>query len=228
VDRSLAGNIPRSDPRYLVFWSSPSPLAFPADGDLVKSEGLSSLLEQYLSLHAYTVPHTLGDDNLTFLHNTLSYGYYHNLTVSHHHGLVSMPDHGDLVRQLDLPVTGLATQPEHSIFKVSAFHHLHCLSRIRDWITSHPPFAPFNVTEYEEVYPLADSRTAEALEQLNEIPLASHALHCVDWLRQVLTCDADLRLTITNTDPMFEKLGGERQRMCRDWSAITKWVDQHQ
>jgi hypothetical protein len=187
----------------------------------------SPLTQTYVSLHEYTIPHTLSDGNLTFLRNTLSPDYYFNLTFLHHHGLVSLPQQSDLTTILDLPVTSIPTVPYHSVYKISVFHHLHCLSRIQRWIITHPPFATYNTTEFDQVYPLVASQSTESLETLDQMPATSHVLHCLDWIRQVIMCDADLRISLTNTDSKYLELGGERLRMCRDWEAIASWVDGH-
>jgi hypothetical protein len=200
----------------------------PATDTVLDLDSTSSLLQSYTSLHEHTVPHVLSDNNLTFLYNTLSADYYFNLTYLHRHGLVSLPQDADLTTVLDLPATSLPTAPGQSVYKLSVFHHLHCLSRIQRWVISHPPFAPFNVSEFDAVHPLVESQSTQSLEELDAMPRTSHVLHCLDWIRQVIQCDADLRITITNTDPNFLALGGERPRMCRDWNAITHWVDEQQ
>lgn len=54
----------------------------------------------------------------------------------------------------------------------------------------------------------------------------SHALHCLDQLRQDVICNADdtPRYAGFQSPP---GTGAGQVRMCRDWSALEKWALKH-
>lgn len=51
-----------------------------------------------------------------------------------------------------------------------------------------------------------------------------HILHCVDWIRQSLMCNADLTLDPTGN---FLGFGNENTHQCRDFGALFDWTYQN-
>jgi hypothetical protein len=52
-------------------------------------------------------------------------------------------------------------------------------------------------------------------------PYFAHTLHCIDYLRQALICQADTTLVSTGKDLEF---GHSAPRQCRDFDALGDWV----
>jgi hypothetical protein len=53
---------------------------------------------------------------------------------------------------------------------------------------------------------------------------AHHTLHCIDWIRQALLCNADLTLDSTEDLHLF---GQGSTHQCRDFSKVKAWAEQH-
>lgn len=53
---------------------------------------------------------------------------------------------------------------------------------------------------------------------------ANHTLHCVDWIRQALMCNADLTLDATDD---FHSFGQGSRHSCRNFDAIRDWAQLH-
>ena len=51
-----------------------------------------------------------------------------------------------------------------------------------------------------------------------------HPLHCVDWIRQALMCNANLSLDATED---FWTFGQDSQHRCRDFDAVLAWTKEH-
>lgn len=126
---------------------------------------------------------------------------WYNLTFGNNNGLVSLPT--SFVNNYNLPETHLPTNPDEHVYHLNAFHQLHCLSKIRSYI----------------IAPLRNSTSNDTSPQ-PEVPFY-HTLHCIDFLRRVLMCHADLTLFDSSIDPGFTGYGS---RQCMDWEAVTKWV----
>lgn len=88
--------------------------------------------------------------------------------------------------------------------QVDAFHQLHCLERIRQVAIGRS---------------FLDELTTDV--PLEETYFVRHTLHCIDYLRQTLLCQADLTLVPPSSDLNFETAP---PRMCRDWHAVERWV----
>lgn len=53
---------------------------------------------------------------------------------------------------------------------------------------------------------------------------ATHSLHCIDWLRQALVCNADLSLDATEN---YRAFGQASKHQCRDFSKIHDWANEY-
>lgn len=80
---------------------------------------------------------------------------------------------------------------DHRMFAVTMFHELHCMRYIHGVLTA------------------------------TKTPLHAHLHHCLDYLRQMTLCDADLTLEAGDfmTRNFTEERGGSIH-ICRDWEAV--------
>ncbi|KAI9172798.1 Phenylalanine aminomutase (L-beta-phenylalanine forming) [Paramyrothecium foliicola] len=102
-------------------------------------------------------------------------------------------DETGLPRALPFPWDG-----NKEVYLLQGFHNLHCLRTL------------FRYVRYTE------------LGEPNHIAL-SHALHCLDQLRQDVICNADDTPRYAGfQDP--PGTGSGQTRMCRDWSKLEKWA----
>lgn len=94
-----------------------------------------------------------------------------------------------------LPVSGTLDplHPQESVYQLAVFHQMHCLSKIRDALVP---------------------------RKEHENDITNHTLHCVEYLRQTLLCNAD-----TTLDPTIDYLryGVGTKKTCRDWRAVWAW-----
>ncbi|KAH8805510.1 hypothetical protein F5884DRAFT_860115 [Xylogone sp. PMI_703] len=108
-----------------------------------------------------------------------------------------------------------------SLYSVSAYHQLHCLSMIRNaWF-------------------LIVDGGPEALENVEYFPhhphgahLAPHVQHCFDYLRQTLQCNADHTLEpfVAEDGKTLQPAGPSGwgvKHKCRDWESLSSWVRSH-
>lgn len=51
-----------------------------------------------------------------------------------------------------------------------------------------------------------------------------HTLHCIDYLRQYITCHSDLMLKASKDLTSFTK---NNEHYCRDFGAVMSWVEEH-
>ena len=154
---------------------------------------------------AYNISQTFTANvsDLSLVHSTPdANAYWSSITKGANNGLVSLPSayagsHG-------LEFSGVNTSAGESVFQVDAFHQLHCVARIREMIISYPSLLRLNpnLGEQDRYY--------------------RHTLHCVDYLRQSVMCNADLTLVSTGQDLEFDN---SPPRQCRDWDAVVNWVD---
>ncbi|KAI9661226.1 MAG: hypothetical protein M1821_009553 [Bathelium mastoideum] len=130
--------------------------------------------------------------------------YWHSITKGANNGLVSIPS--TYARAHNLELSGLNTTAGESVFQIDAFHQLHCVARIREMILSYPSLLKLNpdLGEHDRYY--------------------RHTLHCVDYLRQSIMCNADLTMVSTGQDLEFDH---SPPRQCRDWDAIVGWIGTH-
>jgi hypothetical protein len=94
----------------------------------------------------------------------------------------------------------LPTLPGETVLQVDVFHQLHCLDRLQR-LFNNKGFA----NEIEQIKPFKNAT------------LAVHARHCIDYLRQVLVCQADLTLIPLTAELRFEDAP---VRMCRDFQKV--------
>ncbi|TFK55501.1 hypothetical protein OE88DRAFT_627480 [Heliocybe sulcata] len=85
-------------------------------------------------------------------------------------------------------------------FTLSLFHQLRCLNIVRDWLTSGRPGGAL-----EEERPKAD------------LPLARH---CMNYLRQMVLCRADLTLEPVRSPTGAARTVSEVLHKCHDWAPI--------
>lgn len=52
----------------------------------------------------------------------------------------------------------------------------------------------------------------------------THSLHCIDWIRQALMCNADLSLDATDN---YRAFGQNGKHQCRNFGMILKWTNEH-
>ncbi|KAI9658189.1 MAG: hypothetical protein M1831_004036 [Alyxoria varia] len=88
---------------------------------------------------------------------------------------------------------------DRSIYLLNAHHSLHCMRKVRRWVT----LSNYNRT------------------QLDSYP---HLVHCMDHVLQNILCEADD--TPMYTSPKHNASTGlGQQRMCRDWDKLVEWAD---
>lgn len=89
---------------------------------------------------------------------------------------------------------------------LDVFHELHCLNTIRKQV-------------YRDDYP-----TDESLKRQLE-----HTDHCIDILRQVLMCHADISVVTYEwiEDYRMPWPQFKMEHECRNWDAITDWAEHH-
>jgi hypothetical protein len=83
--------------------------------------------------------------------------------------------------------------PKYRLFGVSMFHQLHCLDKMRSAIIQEPP------SEWEKW----------------------HTQHCLNYVRQMLLCSANVRLEPVKVSSDGIKVDGLGvKHVCRDWSSL--------
>lgn len=94
---------------------------------------------------------------------------------------------------------GIETSSDYESFPVSVFHQLHCLKTVRAQLAS-----------------LVNGWSVDD-------PLAFHADHCFDYLRQNIMCAADLTLEKARVDPDGHRRatdGWGTIHHCKDWDKV--------
>ncbi|KAJ7781728.1 hypothetical protein DFH07DRAFT_900915 [Mycena maculata] len=90
--------------------------------------------------------------------------------------------------------------PNYRLFGVSMFHQLHCLDKMRTAITMEPP------TEWEKW----------------------HTQHCLNYVRQMLLCAANVRLEPVKVSEEGLKVDGLGvKHVCRDWSSLYELAEKN-
>ncbi|GAW23811.1 hypothetical protein ANO14919_133880 [Xylariales sp. No.14919] len=97
---------------------------------------------------------------------------------------------------------------------LEVFHHIHCLDLVRQYVHK-------DEWDYSD-QPAFDGSPEQVLE---------HVDHCINSLRIVLQCSADVSPYLIKNDPK-RPLGIDpdfnSQHKCRDFDAIQKWAREHQ
>lgn len=109
----------------------------------------------------------------------------------------------DFARLVNLPSSApfFWDPANRSIYLLNAHHSLHCLRKVRRWVT----LSYYNVS------------------QLDSYP---HMIHCMDHLLQNILCEADD--TPMYTSPSANASTGlGQQRMCRSWDKLQDWAEGH-
>ncbi|KAM3554246.1 hypothetical protein MY1884_006238 [Beauveria asiatica] len=143
-------------------------------------------------------------------------------------GVVALPE--VYVQQTKLPhALRFPWDEDKGVYLVQGFHDLHCLVchgvplnyNEFNLANTIPPFPP---------PPGAHQRTLfryvmyTELKQPQHIAL-SHALHCLDQLRQGVICNADDTPRYAGfQDP--PGTGSGQVRMCRDWRRLERWAEE--
>ncbi|KAM0739606.1 hypothetical protein ACQRIT_004790 [Beauveria bassiana] len=114
-------------------------------------------------------------------------------------GVVALPE--AYVQQTKLPhALRFPWDEDKGVYLLQGFHDLHCLRTL------------FRYVMYTE------------LKQPQHIAL-SHALHCLDQLRQGVICNADDTPRYAGfQDP--PGTGSGQVRMCRDWRRLERWAEE--
>ncbi|KAI0514737.1 hypothetical protein F5B22DRAFT_610544 [Xylaria bambusicola] len=114
-------------------------------------------------------------------------------------------------------VTWARAKPEDGgglIGSLEVFHHIHCLDLVRQYVHR-------DEWDYSD-QPAFDGTPEQVLE---------HVDHCINSLRMVLQCTADVSPFLIKSDPK-RPLGIDpdfnSQHKCRDFEAIRKWAREHQ
>ncbi|CAI0649507.1 unnamed protein product [Colletotrichum noveboracense] len=117
-------------------------------------------------------------------------------------GIVALND--EEVKSLDLTQSARSFRDStKSIYLVSAFHQLHCLSQLRSLIIKahqNPKFTFSDPTYYP-------------------------TMHCVDIVRQQILCHADGTLIYKRQQDKYPGDGGIR--VCNNFDALTHWTKEH-
>ncbi|OCL07610.1 hypothetical protein AOQ84DRAFT_408592, partial [Glonium stellatum] len=116
------------------------------------------------------------------------------------------PPHGGFFNDKEMAPTGAS---------LAVYHQLHCLDGIRHayYVLFDAVMEGRNVTFYE----------------LDDYSTDWHTRHCLDFLRQMLMCNADL--TIEEVDPSLGGIRGfgtGRQHECVVWEDVRAWSVAHQ
>lgn len=155
------------------------------------------------STYNITQTFTANISDLSLVHSSPETdAYWSSITKGANNGLVSLPS--AFAHSHNLELSSLNTSVGESVFQIDAFHQLHCVARIREMIISYPSLLKLNpiLGEEDRYY--------------------RHTLHCVDYLRQAVMCNADLTLVSTGQDLEFDH---SPPRQCRDWDAVVNWVN---
>jgi hypothetical protein len=134
------------------------------------------------------------------------------------------PPRGGFFKDSEIAPTGAS---------LAVYHQLHCLVRLL--ITVHlytHPLILFQDAVRHAYYVLLDAvhdGHNVTMSELEDYSTDWHTRHCIDFLRQMLMCNADLHL-----EPVDPKLGGitgfgdGREHQCVVWEDVRDWSVRHQ
>lgn len=107
--------------------------------------------------------------------------------------------------------------PTKSIYQIDMFHSVHCVVRL----PCIPPWSQSLLIHFQ--YRLRNLLTSQL--SLEEWPRNDeHTLHCLDYIREQLMCNADLTLEATDDLILFKINKGH---VCRNSDAIMDWAISH-
>ncbi|PMD19849.1 hypothetical protein NA56DRAFT_602260 [Hyaloscypha hepaticicola] len=116
-------------------------------------------------------------------------------------GLVTLPK--SIAREKELwPTPEDPYNSENSIYLLSGFHHIHCLTAIRDHIWHGKTH-----TKHQWSWP--------------------HLIHCLDTIRQTLMCNIDTTLLGTTHVDLRVFGDGPQPHICKDFWGIKQWLTEH-
>ncbi|ORX99417.1 hypothetical protein BCR34DRAFT_576623 [Clohesyomyces aquaticus] len=143
-----------------------------------------------------TLPAGFLDDNMT-----VSDAYWSSL-FPEGDGVVALPQSWVAAKNLPPSIRSPDDQTQ-SVYIMAAFHQLHCLTHIRQMLTSYYFDESFAITK-ESVW--------------------GHTRHCMDALRQWILCHPDETLLYKRDG----ELPGEGQmRTCKNFDAYKEWAEEH-
>ena len=64
----------------------------------------------------------------------------------------------------------------------------------------------------------------ESRDSDGDSDMAGHSMHCIDWIRQALMCNADLTLDPTDD---YISFGQDSEHKCRNFGRILEWTQEH-
>lgn len=109
-------------------------------------------------------------------------------------------------KQHHLPPGITTSQKDTQLYDVSMFHQLHCLTRIRLHL-------------FTLGFAIAGNNTQEVVDILLT-PQADHVYHCLDYLRQAISCAGDMTLEWPREEAdgrRFAVDGWGIEHQCVDW-----------
>lgn len=106
----------------------------------------------------------------------------------------------------------IATEPDNFVMGLDVFHQLHCLNGIRKVLPNNLP------------YYLEHNDTAHGV-----VLETHHAAHCVEMLRQLLICNADISPVTWKWDPLLNRSAPliYNEHQCRDFDKVREWAFEH-
>ncbi|USW52124.1 Putative mycotoxin biosynthesis protein UstYa [Septoria linicola] len=105
-----------------------------------------------------------------------------------------------------------------ALYDISAFHQLHCLTKIRE----HVSLLRYAASGGDG----SDDSVDRAWEKVLK-PQENHMGHCFDYLRQGIMCAGDMTLEWPKQGSEGIVDGWGVQHECKSWDAILSYVDQH-
>jgi len=123
-----------------------------------------------------------------------------NKQTNYDRGNIALDD--DYAKAMGLPrAQRFPWDSSKGIYLINAYHNLHCVQTLRT-----------AVVEFNNSTPQSS-------------PLG-HVIHCLNVLRDEIICDADDTPRYTGFQPN-QKSGLGQVRMCRDWTQLEAWADDH-
>ncbi|KAF7345933.1 hypothetical protein MVEN_01615600 [Mycena venus] len=101
--------------------------------------------------------------------------------------------------------------PGHYVVELEVFHNLHCLDRMR--MALDPDYYP-------------DYRMSISNTSSTSLKNRKHVLHCLDWIRQALMCNADTSVVVWQWDESRNttRVKGNIAHTCRNFEKLQDWA----
>jgi hypothetical protein len=110
---------------------------------------------------------------------------------------------------------------EKELYLVNGFHSVHC---VVSCTTS--PLQPGLGLIQSPVQSQLYLSLKEYREGLPQSRTFDHSVHCLDWLRQNIMCQAD-DTPLYTTNSRHADSGVGQNRKCRDWGRLREWTEEH-